>query len=279
MVPGHDGNMWFYGTSGQYGRITTSGVFQSRSFPDASQQGVALTLGPDSNIYIATTHAGTCHIYKVHPDLTIVDLIGSRICTNAPQSMVDAYDHRIWIVDGSSAITQVTTSGIVSTLSMPENVGRWIIRGNALGRAMFAQGISGDTPDNVYRIASDGTITSVGLAIGAPKAARDGYIYGIFGSGPYGVARLSDTLVVQWWIDKHLVDVPFTLLLHRGGVLLPLPDVKPLEGKVFRFLPVTRKFQTPWSSPSTTVFTANIGPDLELWESDGTNVYVGTLPL
>lgn len=288
MAPGHDGNMWYLGAVGRsstYGRITPAGVNTTMTLPDG--QGTAITPNLDGNMYATAynVNTSTCHVYQIHPDMSIVDLVAPYTCSlryPGIMSIVSGYDRRLWVVDGSTSIRRIDTSGNISVLAAPEQVGIWVIRGNSAGRAMFTQGCPPDQScDNVYRIAPDDSITSTQLEIWGPTAASDGFIYGAAGTapgvGPYGLAKLSDTLTASKFLKNQIKAPALTTLQHRKTILLVAGSLFPDEGQLYRF-DTTRDVYFPrWSQPKGTI-AATLGPDHNLWESDGANVYIAVLP-
>lgn len=288
MVVGHDGNVWFftnnetYGNNDEYGFITPTGMVQTRAFPDGSQNGILITPNPDGNVYILSNSGGHCHLYQIHPDLTAEDLIAPFNCEQQPNAMVTGYDRRLWIVlDGSDAITRVTTNGVISQLAMPGSVAGWIIRGNSSGRAMFVQGYNGRT-GNVYRIGSDRSITSSAplltnaLSV-APTTANDGYVWFETGTETHPqLVRMDDNLDFTLIPFTRNTAPPMAFLPHFGVLLMPC-SAKPDSNAIFRFDMNRLSRLTRWTSPSSSIVSAIIGPDGKLWETDESNVYVGTL--
>lgn len=276
MVPGHDGNMWYIAIHGGYGRITPTGGSQSSLFPDATQIGYAITPNPDGNVYIGTSNNSTCHVYQVHPDLTARDLITPFACSGGwPEAMTSGYDQRVWIVDGVTPnITRITTAGEVSTLTMPQPVG-FITRGSPTGRAMFTEFLT-TSEGTVYRIAPDDSITSVTMAGGMfLNRASDGNIYGAAASfsdlnRPF--YRLDDKLNLTTYVFKRVTSFPFATLEHKKIFYMPM-NIYPRNGQIFRFNTATEAFMVPWNFIPNLLY-ANIGPDHNLWLSNGLNVSV-----
>ena len=276
MVPGHDGNMWFFSGHGDYGRITPTGDSLLLPFPDTTQQGAAIAPNPDGNVYIETSNGSTCHVYQVRPDMTAVDLITPYACTTRGGMMVSGYDQRLWLLDGSAHITRITTTGQVSTLAMPENIAGWIIRGNPTGRAMFTEGVS----NAIYRIAPDDSITSVSmpLLVFPAATASDGFIYGSAAQGSEQhrlFYKIDDSLNVTTFTFNRITPFPIAVLAHKKIIIMPM-NVYPRNGDIFRFNIEKEVFMPFWSFKSDMI-NANIGPDHNLWMTDGVNVYVGTL--
>jgi len=281
MVPGHDGNTWFFDTQGQYGRITPAGSVFSQPFPDSTQLGLAIAPNPDGNVYIGTKtnngfKDGTCHIYQVHPDTTIVDLISPFACAygvNVPAALVSGYDQRLWVVTGSATIERITTTdGSISSLVMPEPVGGYIIRGPSAGKAMYAA-----AANKIYRIAPDDSISSAPVCV-YPAVTKGNYVWGTQCQGSdldRHVIRLSDDLSFTLYRFQVITSSPFAAVVHRDELLLPM-NIYPTNQIIFRFNTTTDKFMTRWSDPDANMRSAIIGPDHNLWMS-GLDVYVGKL--
>ncbi|HET9341799.1 MAG TPA: hypothetical protein VFO25_02630 [Candidatus Eremiobacteraceae bacterium] len=277
MVDGHDGNVWYMDTyEHAYGRITPSNFNVLTSpYPDPTQIGTAIAPNPDGNIYIATSNGSTCHIYKVHPDLTVVDLIAPYACTYGADTMVSGYDQRLWLDDGSATITRITTVGVISTLTMPEQVDG-IMRGNTTGRAMFIVGYYSGT---LYRIAPDDSITSVVVGrIGPLATASDGYIWAAAGTilNP-DLVRIDDNLGVKVIALGRPRNGPFAILPHKGTLIMPC-GLYPDQQTIFRFNTTKEVSLHVWTDPAQEYLVdAIIAPDHNLWMTDSRYVYVGTL--
>lgn len=267
MALGHDGNVWFIGDrSTTFGRITLTGQITYGTLPAAAS---GITANPDGNIYIATVG---CVLYQVHPDMTFVSLPYS--CTSPGGSIVSGYDGRIWIVDATSTITRVSTTGEVSTLQMPEPM-YTIMRGNSTGRAMFGQGESVDGPFTYYRIAPDDSITSAPMYMGLTTVARDGMIWGFHSAidrnQPQFMVRMADDLTFTEFPVSDKVSA-VAVLSRASLILMPAP----ITLKIFRFSITKDSIVSAWPNPGQDV-TAIIGPNRTLWVSTGRDVYIGTI--
>lgn len=277
MALGHDGNVWFIGDPftdpTAFGRITPTGDVATGTLPANVS---AITANPDGNIYIAARNAVDCHIYQVHPDMTFEDF--PYTCQNgSATAVVSGYDQRIWIIDGSTILTRITTSGSVSTLQMPGVLIPPIIRGNATGRAMIVQGNSDTNGDMVYRIAPDDSITaSAQVRLKAAVVTKDGEIWGFQYLLKHQVptmVRMDDDLTFTLIPLHNGIQEPNSIVAHLGTLLMPAPTL----GVIYRFSSDRERLETRWSDPAQ-VETAILGPSNTLWLSDDSiYVYVGTL--
>ncbi len=235
MAAGPDGAIWL-AEFDRIGRITTSGSYSF--FSIGPYYPMSITAGPDGNLWFpAIDSDGNSYIGQITPAGVVKMFPLSSLVAIYPANGIAAGpDGALWFmidaVPGSqvAAIGRITTSGTVSTFSIPNSStynftggsiaaspdgGLWFTGNGALGRITTAGAAS------VYPLSSASWATySDGVGLGIAAGPDAGMWFAAFSNQGVGRAALNASpQITQITPDQIAVDSPATPLRILGNNL------------------------------------------------------------
>jgi streptogramin lyase len=203
ITAGPDGNLWFTGTefavgsngvslSGRIGRITPSGTITEFSLPSTSNSPVAITAGPDGNLWF--TESGVGMIGRITPTGTITEFPLPTANSN-PFGITAGPDGNLWFTEADAGmIGRITPSGTISEFLIPAagRTGPWVITAGSDGNLWFTE----FDADKIGRITPSGSISEfpIPTAHSTPfgiTAGPDGNLWFTVTEGVFGHSGIS----------------------------------------------------------------------------------------